>query len=87
MPACPKPIREPKPKKTYSSLQQKVPLRPKVNKKKKETNMKKKTLFPHNRTPSRKDRAEFPTKVVKELTEEAEGRCQCGCGRPDTSNQ
>lgn len=37
-----------------------------------------------NGKPSRHDRAEFPPAVVKELTEEAGGRCQCGCGLPDT---
>ncbi|MCY9593751.1 HNH endonuclease [Paenibacillus chitinolyticus] len=39
----------------------------------------------HNRRPSKADRAEFPTTVIKELIQEADGRCQC-CGLlPDTT--
>jgi hypothetical protein len=84
VPACPKPIQETKQKRGYSSLKQKTPLRPKVNQKKKEiSELKTEFLSAHNRTPSRKERAEFPQKVVKELIEEAGGRCQCSCGRPD----
>jgi len=41
-------------------------------------------LSHHKGRPSRADRAEFPVSVVKELIKEADGRCQCGCGRPDT---
>lgn len=41
-------------------------------------------LSHHKSNPSRSERAEFPLKVVQELIKEAGGRCQCGCGRPDT---
>ncbi|WP_054954984.1 hypothetical protein [Paenibacillus dakarensis] len=41
-------------------------------------------LAHHQGRPSRADRADFPLKVVKELIEEAGGRCHCGCGLPDT---
>lgn len=40
-------------------------------------------LAHHQSTLSRADRAEFPKKVIAELIEEADGLCQCGCGRPD----
>ncbi|MFW5433726.1 HNH endonuclease [Paenibacillus apiarius] len=40
-------------------------------------------LAHHQSTPSRADRAEFPKKVIAELIEEADGKCQCGCGRVD----
>ncbi|EJW14253.1 HNH endonuclease [Paenibacillus alvei] len=55
-----------------------------VKKKKKEIQpWRKQILAHHQHTPTRADRAEFPHDVVKELIEEADGICQCGCGRPD----
>jgi len=42
-------------------------------------------LSHHQSNPSRSDRNEFPLKVLKELIEEADGKCQCGCGKPDQS--
>lgn len=44
---------------------------------------KKQILSHHQRKPSRADRADFPRQVVAELIREADGQCQCGCGRPD----
>lgn len=41
-------------------------------------------LSHHQSTPSKADRAEFPLKVVKAAIAEADGKCQCGCGLPDT---
>lgn len=94
MPAVPKPSSKPKEKKKYSTLQQKTPLRAKPssnkstsatsNKKISQVNdYKKQMLTQHNHKPTRKDRAEFPPTVVKELMEESSGLCQCKCGRPD----
>jgi hypothetical protein len=74
----PKPVRELKEKNTYNSLQQR-------KKEKKPLPEWKQNLFAHHESkPSRSDRAEFPKEVVAELIQEANGLCQCGCGRPDT---
>lgn len=88
MPAVPKPVSKPKEKNKYSSLQQKTPLKakpktkkPTRSKPKQVADWKKDILSHHNSTPNRKDRAEFPAKVVKELKEEVGEFCQCGCGR------
>jgi hypothetical protein len=92
MPAVPKPKSKAKDKKSGSSLKQKKPLKAKVqpyktkDKKKKDSplsELKKMTLSQHNHTPSRKDRGDFPEEVVRELKEEANGLCACGCSRPD----
>jgi hypothetical protein len=40
-------------------------------------------LSHHKARPSAADRAEFPVKVILELKAEANGRCQCGCGKVD----
>ena len=37
----------------------------------------------HKKRKSRAERAKFPPHVVRELKRWANGRCQCGCGRPD----
>lgn len=42
---------------------------------------KKDILSHHLSNPSKADRAEFPTSVIKELIAETDGRCQCGCGQ------
>lgn len=38
-------------------------------------------LSHHHSNPSKAERAEFPTSVIRELIAETEGRCQCGCGQ------
>ncbi|WP_274362730.1 HNH endonuclease [Paenibacillus thermotolerans] len=74
----PKPERKVKEKKPYNSLQRK--------KEKKPLPEYKQNLFAHYQPKaSMADRGEFPRKVVAELIAEANGKCQCGCGRPDQS--
>ncbi|MCL6460101.1 MAG: HNH endonuclease [Gorillibacterium sp.] len=46
---------------------------------------KKDILSHHQDRPSRADRAEFSVKVIAELIQETEGKCQCGCGRMASS--
>lgn len=75
-----KPEKQVKEKKSYNSLQ-----RGKTKQKVKAPEWKKDILSHHKSNPSRADRAEFPTVVATELIKEADGKCQCGCGRPDQS--
>jgi hypothetical protein len=76
---CPKPMREPKEKNSYNSLQQR-----KSKPKKEIQEWRRNILSHHESKPSRADRAEFSKEVVAELIKEVDGKCQCGCGRPDT---
>ncbi|MFB5761133.1 HNH endonuclease [Paenibacillus medicaginis] len=70
-----KPEKKVKQQKTYSSLGR-------SKKDKKPVSEWKKGLLAHHQSrPSRADRAEFPSEVVKELIDETEGLCQCNCGR------
>lgn len=75
-----KPEKRTKEKKPFNSLQ-----RAKTKQKSKVPDWKKDILSHHKPNPSRADRAEFPAVVANELINEADGRCQCGCGRPDQS--
>ncbi|HIW33493.1 MAG TPA: HNH endonuclease [Candidatus Paenibacillus intestinavium] len=71
----PKPVKQVKEKKAYSSLQNRK------KEKKVVPEWKQNILAHHKSNPSKADRAEFPASVVKELIEETGGRCQCGCGQ------
>jgi len=71
----PKPTKQPKEKKQYSSLQQRK------NKPKKEIAPWRQGILSHHQSkPSRADRADFPRKVVEDLIIETNGLCQC-CGK------
>lgn len=71
----PKPEKKVKEKKPFNSLSSRK------KDKKPVPGWKQDILAHHKSNPSKADRAEFPAKLIKEIIQKTEGRCQCGCGQ------